>query len=774
MKKTIIPHLLAILACGSLTAAPIIWGPATDVSTTVGNSSDVSTNGALIEAYNGVANDQIEAATTVTVNGVDFLPTTSLLNSDPRNAGTLDFSLNTNEGDAAYDALLSTVEFGGGTNLVTLTVGDGDGDSSITGPGLLGIGTSYEIQVWFVDTRNTRVTPVGDGNGNTVDLSDQFAIGTFTADAATQDITLASPGFGQAHITAYQIRNLAADPAPTVVLSTAAGPVNGAYTVDVTFSEDVNSLADSDFVVTNGIASGLLPASGPASLYTVTITPTTSGDVTVELPVGAAQDAGINDNLLSNTLTTLHVPAGSEQAMVTLSTTVADPTFDPYTVDVVFDEAVTDLDASDFDVVGGTASDVLPAAGPATNYTVTITPTVGGDIEVTLPSDSVLDTDDNLPNLTSNTLITEHIVPSIPSALLANPLGPIISGTFTVQLDFSEDVTGLDISDFVVTNGTASNLTPVPGSEMIFFDVDITPTATGIVTVFLPSAAVLDIDGENQTNTESNLLTANNLPIGTITSGLIDLSGRDGLGLGAGESNGFFENPKTFDSVSDLSLNDIAWTDGTNSGTFDLSFVANGSLGGIRRGGRGAFGTAAEATGVGLIGSGESVTLDSFTITDLQGDLAGLSANNIQLVAIYLGNATAGDGATINGQVAGGAPGGISNEAMRNDIDLASSATILGTGTGDGFALSAIDITFEVGPAPPEVVSCGLNDNNEFAVTFSGLDTETTYELRFSPDLVTEFTLVPGTTRMPAAATDTFIDPSPTLPGKGFYQLWIP
>ena len=112
-------------------AAPITWGPATNISTGVGNSSDVSTNGVLIEAYNGVSNDQIGSTSPVTVNGVNFLPTTSLLNGDSNNAGSNDFSSNTNGGDAAYDALVSTVEFGGGTDTVTLTLGDGDGDACL-------------------------------------------------------------------------------------------------------------------------------------------------------------------------------------------------------------------------------------------------------------------------------------------------------------------------------------------------------------------------------------------------------------------------------------------------------------------------------------------------------------------------------------------------------------------------------------------------------------------------------------------------------------------
>ena len=757
--------------------APITWGLATPVGTAVGNSSDVSTNGVLVEAYNAVANDKIATETDVTVNGVTFIPTTSLLDGDPRNSGTIDFSTNTNDGDLEYDTLLSLLEFGGGSGLVTLELGDGDGDSAVTGAGLLVPGEDYEIQIWYVETRagqDARVTPVGDGNGNTVDLNDAFAIGTFTANGTTQNVTLESPGFGQAHITAYQIRNISSDPAPSVSLATASETVSGPYTVDVTFSEDVTDLTDSDFVVTNGTASGVSPAIGPAANYTVTITPDASGFVTVNLPAETVQDTTLNDNSMSNTLSSLFVPAGAEQATPTLSTTAAEPVLNDYIVDVVFDEDVSGLDAADFTVVGGTASDVLPATGPASVYTVTITPTVEGSVDVTLPADSTLDTDDNLPNLASNTLSIQFIPPSIPTPTLSNPTtGSVVSGSYSIDISFSEEVTDLDASDFVVTNGTASNLTPAAGPAESY-TLDITPTATGLVSVFLPSGSVMDVDGEEQTNSDSRFLYTNNLPAGTFTTSLIDLSGRDFLGLGDGESNGFFLNPKTFDAISDLSMNDIPWTDGVNSGTFDLSFVATSSLTGIRRGGRGAFGTAADDTGSALIDNGASITLDSLAVSDLQGDLAGATISNIQFVAIYLGNQTDGDAATINDLMANGAPAGISLEEMRNDIELSPTATIAGTG-GDGFSLNAIAITFDVsaGFGFPQIINTEFNGSSQLVLTATGLNPTLSYELLFSPDLETPFTAIPGTSKIPTDSTDTFIDPDPILPGRGFYRLGL-
>jgi hypothetical protein len=52
----------------------------------------------------------------------------------------------------------------------------------------------------------------GDGLGNTVDLNatggslGQFVVGTFQADATGQILSMATNGFGNSHITGYQIR----------------------------------------------------------------------------------------------------------------------------------------------------------------------------------------------------------------------------------------------------------------------------------------------------------------------------------------------------------------------------------------------------------------------------------------------------------------------------------------------------------------------------------------------------------------------------------------
>jgi autotransporter-associated beta strand protein len=166
----------------------ITWGAATSVSA----SSDVSTTGVLVEAFNAGDNAVLDQ----TVNTVLFTGTGALL---PLNTANDVFSGDT--GDAAYNALLSSIDFGGGGNLFTISVGNGN----------LVVGEEYLIQVWFVDTSAaTRVMQFGDGNGNTVGLAaspGQFATGTFTATNTDQTLSLFATNFGNAHITAYQIRD---------------------------------------------------------------------------------------------------------------------------------------------------------------------------------------------------------------------------------------------------------------------------------------------------------------------------------------------------------------------------------------------------------------------------------------------------------------------------------------------------------------------------------------------------------------------------------------
>ncbi len=202
MKKLVTAATLFIAASAftsAIQAAPISWSTPFDST----GSTDVVNNGVFVEAFNMGA-----GASDVTVNSVDFTATNAILNK----SSSTSFLSGATSGDSAYDDLLDSLDFGNGTSH-SIEIGGGD----------LKIGTTYTIQAWFTDLRsccNGRTMVLGDGGANTVDINasgaglGQFAIGTFVADAGTQTLSLASPGFGNVHLSAYQVREV---PAPATL-----------------------------------------------------------------------------------------------------------------------------------------------------------------------------------------------------------------------------------------------------------------------------------------------------------------------------------------------------------------------------------------------------------------------------------------------------------------------------------------------------------------------------------------------------------------------------
>ncbi|RED91527.1 Ig-like domain-containing protein, partial [Marinoscillum furvescens] len=81
--------------------------------------------------------------------------------------------------------------------------------------------------------------------------------------------------------------------------------------------------------------------------------------------------------------------------------------------------------------------------------------------------------------------------------------------TFMVNVDFSEVVSGFDVSDITVTNGSASNLFT---SDSIGFTVDISPTADGLVSVDVGAGVVTDGAGNNNTAATTYSITYDNTP----------------------------------------------------------------------------------------------------------------------------------------------------------------------------------------------------------------------------------------------------------------------
>ncbi len=193
---------------------------------------------------------------------------------------------------------------------------------------------------------------------------------------------------------------------PTVVVSsTAADPINTSFDVTITFSEDVTGFELSDLDVGNGTASNL---SGSGAVYTARITPTADGGVIVFISENVVQDAATNGNELSNEF---FIDYDATNPTATMKTTAVSPINMPFTLDIVFDEAVFGFEESDLVVTNGATSSFTVSG---TTYSVLISPTATADVTVDIPAGVAADLATNPNNAASFTIEYDNTPPNPP------------------------------------------------------------------------------------------------------------------------------------------------------------------------------------------------------------------------------------------------------------------------------------------------------------------------------------------------------------------------
>ncbi len=184
----------------SASAATIAWGEF-DLAAAPG---EISTKGTSIEAWNLVGTDAREATDTTTINGVVFTATNLF---DSGYYANQTFGVST--GDANLDLLYLQASYNYGNN------------SPITLTGLT-IGNEYELQSFFGDNRPgvSFMMTVGDGinvqktSSGTVE-NGAWIIGTFTADATTQNFLSSHTHISQNFLSGYQLRDISSVPEPS-------------------------------------------------------------------------------------------------------------------------------------------------------------------------------------------------------------------------------------------------------------------------------------------------------------------------------------------------------------------------------------------------------------------------------------------------------------------------------------------------------------------------------------------------------------------------------
>ncbi|MEZ4705112.1 MAG: Ig-like domain-containing protein [Bdellovibrionota bacterium] len=325
----------------------------------------------------------------------------------------------------------------------------------------------------------------GSGTTYTVDVT-PTANGSVLVDVAG-GVAQDSAGNGNTAATSFSIVYDTVSPNVSITSSESSPTNNSPIPVTITFSESVTGFVVGDIAVGNGSASNF---AGSGTTYTVDVTPTVSGTVTVDVAGGVAQDAAGNTNTAASQFS---ISYDGSAPSVSISSALSSPTnTSPIPVTITFSENVTGFVLGDITVGNGTASGF---AGSGTTYTANITPLANGVVTVDVGAGVAQDAANNDNTAASQFTITYD--GSAPSVVIASTLSsPTSTSPIPVTITFSESVTGFAIGDLVVSNGTASSFTGSGAS----YAVNITPLANGVVTVDVAGGVAQDAAGNNNTS----------------------------------------------------------------------------------------------------------------------------------------------------------------------------------------------------------------------------------------------------------------------------------
>ena len=238
---------------------------------------------------------------------------------------------------------------------------------------------------------------------------------------------------------------------------------------------------------------------------------------------------------------------------VAIQTDVSAPVRGAFEVTIIFSEAVTGFDQSEIAVTNGSVTDF---SGSGTTYKAWITPSKSGEVIVEVAA-NVAEYGVGNGNMPGAPLMMNADLMRPEVVITSETTGPV-HGAFDVRIRFPESVTGFELEDIEVSNGTASNFNRVSSRA---YTVTITPEATGEVTVEVAEDVARDVAGNGNRAAEPLVIEADlDRPEVTIEGST------EPVGIAGFEVTIAFSEP-----VEGFELEDIRVTNGTASNFIKVS-----------------------------------------------------------------------------------------------------------------------------------------------------------------------------------------------------------
>ena len=389
------------------------------------------------------------------------------------------------------------------------------------------------------------------------------ANGAVTVDVAAG---VAHDTAGNANTAAPQLSVTYDATAPTVIISTTAGALTNKspIPVTVTFSKNVADFTEGGIKVSNGTVSDFIRV---GKVYTMNVTPTADGAVTIDVAAGAAHDTAGNANTAASQLS---VTYDATAPTVEISTSAGALTnTSPIPVTVTFSKSVADFTESDLTVANGTVSDFI---GVGKVYTMKVTPKADGAVTVDVAAGVAHDTAGNANTAASQLSVTYDA--TAPTVIISTSAGALTNTSpIPVTVTFSKNVTDFTESDVTVTNGTVSDFIEIGK----VYTMNVTPKADGAVTVDVAAGVAHDAAGNANTAAAQLSVTYD------ATAPTVEIS----TSAGALTNTSPIPVTVTFSkSVADFTESDVTVTNGTvsdfigvgNVYTMNVTPMANGAV----------------------------------------------------------------------------------------------------------------------------------------------------------------------------------------------------
>jgi hypothetical protein len=366
---------------------------------------------------------------------------------------SLDFTVNFNE--------TVTVDTTNGTPSIAVTLDTGGTVQAayVSGTGSSALTFRYVVSTGNADNNGVTLGSISLNSGTIRDVAGNNAALTLNSIGSTAGVLVSAL-------------------APSVTSIVRAGDaLTNATSVQYTvaFSDSVTGVDASDFTLAGtGVSGNIAAISGSGNSYTVNID-NISGEGTLRLDLNAGGTGIVNGSgqditggYTSGQAYTIDRTAPALANSISISDTAL-KIGDSATVTFTFTEAVTGFTATDVTVPNGTLLNLHSSDGGRT-WTATLTSAAGTSSAtnvLTLNYAGITDLAGNagIGSAESANYAVDTVRPSLESSIAISDAALKIGDSATVTFTFNEAITGFDIQDVTVSNGTLKDLATLDGGR---------------------------------------------------------------------------------------------------------------------------------------------------------------------------------------------------------------------------------------------------------------------------------------------------------------------